>query len=275
MLPDIAPLQLDMAGLLVGKAEQGICRVMCFSPRHDLTVPRMSPQELRAVVNGWVEQYSALGQIPWIRHVQIFENRGEMMGASNPHPHCQIWANESLPNIPTGELASFREYRAEKHSCLLCDYLKLELELNVRVVCQNDAFAVVVPFWAVWPFETLVLSKRHLASIDQLSGAEERDLLGDILRRITVRYDNLFETAFPYSMGFHQKPTDGAAYEEWHLHAHYFPPLLRSATIQKFMVGYELLGSPQRDVTPERAAAHLVEAGETHYLDRAADMGNP
>jgi UDPglucose--hexose-1-phosphate uridylyltransferase len=234
----------------------------------------MSPQELRGVVNGWVGEYSALGQIPWIRHVQIFENRGEMMGASNPHPHCQIWANESLPNIPTRELASFREYRAEKHSCLLCDYLKLELELNERVVCQNDAFAVVVPFWAVWPFESLVLSKRHLASIDQLSGAE-RDLLGDIMCRITIRYDNLFETAFPYSMGFHQKPTDGAAYEEWHLHAHYFPPLLRSATIQKFMVGYELLGSPQRDVTPERAAAHLVEAGETHYLDRAADKGNP
>jgi UDPglucose--hexose-1-phosphate uridylyltransferase len=274
MLPEVAPLQMDTAGLLVGKAEQGICRVMCFSPRHDLTVPRMSPQELREVVNGWVEQYSALGQIPWIRHVQIFENRGEMMGASNPHPHCQIWANGSLPNIPTRELTSFREYRAEKHSCLLCDYLKLELELNDRVVCQNDAFAVVVPFWAVWPFESLVLSKRHLASIDQLSGSE-RDLLGDIMRRITIRYDNLFETAFPYSMGFHQKPTDGAAYEEWHLHAHYFPPLLRSATIQKFMVGYELLGSPQRDVTPERAAVHLVEAGETHYLDRAADTGNP
>jgi UDPglucose--hexose-1-phosphate uridylyltransferase len=200
--------------------------------------------------------------------VEIFENRGQMMGASNPHPHCQIWANATLPNLPTRELASFREYRAEKHSCLLCDYLKLELELNVRVVCQNEAFAVVVPFWAVWPFESLVLSKRHIASIDQLSG-EERDLLGDIMRRITVRYDNLFETAFPYSMGFHQKPTDGGAYDEWHFHAHYFPPLLRSATIQKFMVGYELLGSPQRDVTPESAANRLMEAGETHYLDRA------
>ena len=268
MLPDVAPLQFDTAGLLVGKAEQGICRVMCFSPRHDLTVPRMSLLELRGVVNRWVEQFSALGQIPWVNHVQIFENRGEMMGASNPHPHCQIWANASLPNLPTRELASFREYRAEKYSCLLCDYLKLELQLNVRVVCQNDAFAVVVPFWAVWPFESLVLSKRHLASIDQLSG-EERNLLGDIMRRITVRYDNLFETAFPYSMGFHQKPTDGGTYEEWHLHAHYFPPLLRSATIQKFMVGYELLGTPQRDVTPENAANRLLEAGEIHYLDRS------
>jgi len=268
MLLEVAPLQFDSTGLLVGKSEQGICRVMCFSPRHDLTVPRMSLPELRGVINSWVEQYSALGKIPWIKHVQIFENCGELLGASNPHPHCQIWANASLPNLPTRELASFREYRAEKHSCLLCDYLKLELQLNVRVVCQNDAFAAIVPFWAVWPFESLVLSKRHLASIDQLSG-EERDLLGDIMRRITIRYDNLFETAFPYSMGFHQKPTDGGTYEEWHFHAHYFPPLLRSATIQKFMVGYELLGSPQRDVTPESAANRLVEAGEIHYLDRA------
>ncbi len=270
MLPEVAALQFDPGGLLVGKAEQGICRVMCFSPRHDLTVSRMSVAELRGVVNGWIEQYGALGKIPWINHVQIFENRGEIMGASNPHPHCQIWANASLPNLPTRELASFREYRAENHACLLCDYLKLELQLNVRVVCQNETFAVVVPFWAVWPFESLVLSKRHLASIDQLS-EQERELLGDILRRITIRYDNLFETAFPYSMGFHQKPTDGGAYEEWHLHAHYFPPLLRSATIQKFMVGYELLGSPQRDVTPERAAEQLVKAGEVHHLDGARE----
>ena len=267
MLPDVEPRQFDRDGLLVGKSERGICRVMCFSPRHDLTVPRMNARELRGVVDGWVEQYSALGQIPWIRHVQIFENRGEMMGASNPHPHCQIWADESLPNLPSRELASFESYRAEKRSCLLCDYLQLELQLSERVVCQNEAFAAVVPFWAVWPFESLVLSKRHLASIDQLSG-EERDLLGDILRCTTIRYDNLFETAFPYSMGFHQKPTDGHAYQEWHLHAHYFPPLLRSAAIQKFMVGYELLGSPQRDLSPEAAASRLREVGEIHYLDR-------
>jgi UDPglucose--hexose-1-phosphate uridylyltransferase len=268
MLPDVAAIEFDAGGLLVGMSERGICRVMCFSPRHDLTVPRMSLPELRGVIDAWAEQYGILGKIPWISHVEIFENRGQMMGASNPHPHCQIWANATLPNLPARELASFREYRAEKHSCLLCDYLKLELELKVRLVCQNDAFAVLVPFWAVWPFESLVLSKRHIASMDQLSG-EERDLLGDIMRRITIRYDNLFETAFPYSMGFHQKPTDGSAYEEWHFHAHYFPPLLRTATIQKFMVGYELLGSPQRDVTPESAANRLMEAGEVHYLDRA------
>ena len=268
MLPEVTPIQFDVS-LLRGESEQGICRVMCFSPRHDLTVARMSVSELREVIDGWVEQFTALGKIPWINHVQVFENCGQLLGASNPHPHCQIWANASLPNLPARELASFREHRAEKHSCLLCDYLKLELQLNVRIVCQNDAFAVLVPFWAVWPFESLVLSKRHLASIDQLSG-EERDLLGDILRRITIRYDNLFETAFPYSMGFHQKPTDGGVHDEWHFHAHYYPPLLRSATIQKFMVGYELLSSPQRDITPERAAVQLVEAGETHYLDRAS-----
>jgi UDPglucose--hexose-1-phosphate uridylyltransferase len=268
MRPDCEPQQWEEGGLLVGRTEPGICRVMCFSPRHDLTIPRMSSQQLRAVVDGWVEEYSALGATPWIRYVQIFENHGELTGASNPHPHCQIWANASLPNLPARELQSFRDFRVERQSCLLCDYSQLELQLKQRVVCQNDAFVVVVPYWAVWPFETLVLSKRHIGSIDQLM-EEELDLLGDILRRITVRYDNLFETPFPYSMGFHQKPTDGGAYDEWHFHAHYFPPLLRSATIQKFMVGYELLGSPQRDLTPENASKRLVEAGETHYLERS------
>jgi UDPglucose--hexose-1-phosphate uridylyltransferase len=268
LLPPSEAAPPEAEGLLEAQIEPGICRVMCFSPRHDLAVPRMSPQELRGVIEGWVQQYAELGRIPWIRHVQIFENRGELMGASNLHPHCQIWANATLPNLPTRELESFQNYSEEKHSCLLCDYLKLELQLNVRVVCQNDAFAAVVPFWAVWPFETLVLSKRHLGSMEQLNG-EERDLLGEILRRITVRYDNLFETSFPYSMGFHQKPTGDGTYDEWHVHAHYFPPLLRSATIQKFMIGYELLCSAQRDLTPESAALRLIEAGETHYLDRA------
>ncbi|HEV2419044.1 MAG TPA: galactose-1-phosphate uridylyltransferase, partial [Terriglobia bacterium] len=154
-----------------------------------------------------------------------------------------------------------------KKSCLLCDYLKIEIERSERVVCQNEAFAVVVPFWAVWPFETLLLSKRHLGALDAFTGPE-RGLLGDILKRITTHYDNLFEISFPYSMGFHQNPTDGDSHEEWHFHAHYYPPLLRSAAVQKFMVGYEMLGMPQRDITPESAAQRLIEAGETHYLDR-------
>jgi UDPglucose--hexose-1-phosphate uridylyltransferase len=259
----------DDKGLLVAQTDQGVCRVLCFSPRHDLTIPRMNSQELGGVVDVWAEQYSELAKIPWVRHVQIFENRGELMGASNPHPHCQVWANATVPNLPAREDESLRGYRAEKHSCLLCDYLQLEMLRNERIVCQNDAFAVLVPFWAVWPFETLVLSKRHVASLDQLN-SNERDLLGEILRRITIRYDNLFETAFPYSMGFHQQPTDGQPHEAWHFHAHYFPPLLRSATVRKFMVGYELLASPQRDLTPESAAARLREISDTHYLDRTS-----
>lgn len=274
LLPDGEALQSDSNGLLVAENDRGICRVLCFSPRHDLTIPRMNDRELLGVIDAWADQYASLAQIPWVHHVQIFENRGELMGASNPHPHCQIWANATLPNLLVREDESLRAYRAEKHACLLCDYLKLELQRGERIVCQNDAFVVLVPFWAVWPFETLVLSKRHLGSLDQLH-REERALLGDILRRITIRYDNLFETAFPYSMGFHQRPTDGQPHEAWHLHAHYFPPLLRSATVRKFMVGYELLASPQRDLTPEAAAARLVEVSETHYLDCGENKVQP
>jgi UDPglucose--hexose-1-phosphate uridylyltransferase len=169
-----------------------------------------------------------------------------------------------LPNIPARELNSLEEYRGKTKCCLLCDYVELELKRKERVVCENDAFAVVVPFWAVWPFETLVLSKCHFAAMSDLSDYE-RDMLGDILLRVTSRYDNLFQTAFPYSMGFHQRPTDGNAHPEWHFHAHYFPPLLRSATVQKFMVGYEMLGSPQRDITPEAAARRLAEAGDSRH----------
>jgi len=269
LLSEAESLNYDDQGLLVAQTDRGLCRVLCFSPRHDLTIPRMTPHELRAVVDAWAEQSSELAKIAWVRHVQIFENRGELMGASNPHPHCQIWANGTVPNLPSREAESLLSYRAEKHSCLLCDYLQLELQRGERIVCQNDGFAVLVPFWAVWPFETLVLSKRHVASLDQLK-SNERDLLGDILRCITIRYENLFETAFPYSMGFHQRPTDGEPLEAWHVHAHYFPPLLRSATVRKFMVGYELLASPQRDLTPESAAARLLAVGETHYLDRTS-----
>lgn len=269
LLPDVEALQYEQNGLLVAQTDRGICRVLCFSPRHDLTIPRMNARELRGVIDAWTEEYTLLAQIPWVRHVQIFENRGELMGASNPHPHCQIWANATLPNLPDREGESLRAHHAKRRSCLLCDYLQLELQRNERVVCQNDAFVVMVPFWAVWPFETIVLSKRHVASLDQLNDAE-RDLLGEILRHITIRYDNLFETAFPYSMGLHQRPTDGQPHEAWHLHAHYFPPLLRSATVRKFMVGYELLATPQRDLTPESAATRLREMSENHYLERTA-----
>jgi UDPglucose--hexose-1-phosphate uridylyltransferase len=265
LLPKAPNLECKEEGLLVAESEAGICRVVCFSPRHDLTIPEMSLAEVRQVVDVWSEQFRELAELPWVEHVQIFENRGALMGASNPHPHCQIWANASLPNIPARELTSFVDYSTRKHSCLLCDYLEMELRRDERVVSQNDGFAVVVPYWAVWPFETLLLSKRHMAAMDELT-FEERDLLADILRRITTRYDNLFQASFPYSMGFHQRPTDGKSHPEWHFHGHYYPPLLRSATVQKFMVGYEMLASPQRDITPESAAARLRELSGIHYV---------
>ena len=267
LLPDAPAEAVDESGLIVARTERGVCRVLCFTPRHDLTIPRMQVEEIRRVVEAWTEQYRELGSLPFVRHVQIFENRGALMGASNPHPHCQIWAEAELPNVSARETLSLREYREKHGACLLCRYLELELARGERIVCANDGFVALVPYWAVWPFETMVLSRRHAANLAQLSDAE-KSLLADLLRRLTIRYDNLFESPFPYSMGFHQSPTDGEPHGEWHFHAHYVPPLLRSATVRKFMVGYELLGTPQRDLTPESAAERLRAAGETHYLDR-------
>lgn len=264
--PDTPEGSFEQGNLIVAKSEKGICRVVCFSPDHSLTVARMSRAELRLVVDTWIEQYRDLAAMPFIQSVIIFENRGQMMGASNPHPHCQIWANFSLPNEMTAELASQTEYRAQRNSCLLCDYLRLETQARERIVCENDSFAALVPFWAVWPFETLIVSKAHVASFDDLDDTA-RDGLADILKRITTRYDNLFEVSFPYTMGFHQRPTDGEAHREWHLHAHFYPPLLRSATVKKFMVGYEMLGTPQRDITAESAAERLRSLSEQHYAD--------
>jgi UDPglucose--hexose-1-phosphate uridylyltransferase len=192
--------------------------------------------------------------------------RGETMGASNPHPHCQIWASGSIPTEAAAELREQAAWLTGHGSCLLCDYLALELDSGERLVCENESFAALVPFWAVWPFETMIVSKRHLSAMDEF-GAAERATLADILKRVTTRYDNVFAAPFPYSMGFHQRPTDGAAHPEWHFHGHYYPPLLRSATIRKFMVGFEMLGMPQRDITAESAAARLRAMPEIHYLD--------
>ncbi|MGA2739727.1 MAG: galactose-1-phosphate uridylyltransferase, partial [Bryobacteraceae bacterium] len=237
------------------------------SPRHDLTVARMSVPDLTLVVDVWAAQFAELGSHPQIGHVQIFENRGEMMGSSNPHPHCQIWASRSVPTEAAAERRQQAAWRADRGSCLLCDYLALERAAGERLVCENESFVALAPFWAVWPFETMVVSKRHLSAMDEFDVAERRSLAG-ILKRVTTRYDNLFEAPFPYTMGFHQRPTDGAAHPEWHFHAHYYPPLLRSATIRKFMVGFEMLGMPQRDITAESAAARLRAMPEIHYLDR-------
>jgi UDPglucose--hexose-1-phosphate uridylyltransferase len=250
--PGTPPDRSDRAGLLVAEGEPGICRVACFSPKHNLTIANMDLADLRKVVDMWAAQYEELGALPFINYVQIFENRGPMMGASNPHPHCQIWSSHSIPNEVAKEQHAFD---ARGGACLLCEYEKLERG-GERVVEENDAFLVVVPFWAVWPFETMVIAKRHMASIERLTDAE-RTGLADILKRITGRYDRLFQVSFPYSMGFHQRPTDGSPHDEWHLHAHFLPPLLRSATVRKFLVGYEMLATPQRDITPEAAAERL------------------
>ncbi|TLG77569.1 UDP-glucose--hexose-1-phosphate uridylyltransferase [Methylocystis sp. B8] len=256
-------------GLLIAEGEPGRCRVLCFSPRHDLTLSRMSVREIVPVVEAWRDETMRLGALDMINYVQIFENRGAAMGASNPHPHCQIWATHSMPNEAAKESERQSAYLAQNGSCLLCDYLALEEKLAERIVCRNEHFVALVPFWAIWPFETMVLATRHIGSFTDLTG-EEAMALADILRRLTIRYDNLFETDFPYSMGFHQRPTDGAPHANWHFHAHFYPPLLRSATVRKFMVGFEMLGEPQRDITPETAAAQLREVSETHYLDRSA-----
>lgn len=245
--------------LIVSRAERGICRVVCFSPRHDATVAGLSPSEMRQVVDVWTQQYEELGRIPWITHVEIFENRGASMGASNPHPHCQIWANEQVPDLPRKENAAQAAYAGVHDTCLLCDYLAAERQRGHRIVCANESFTALVPFWAVWPYETLVLANRHVTGLDQLDD-REKTALAAVLQELVQRYDRLFDAECPYSMGFHQRPTDGAPHDAWHLHAHYYPPVLRSAAVHKFMVGYELLATPQRDLTPELAASALREA---------------
>jgi UDPglucose--hexose-1-phosphate uridylyltransferase len=267
---DFAALKLDAPqfssdeggrGLLVAEGESGVCRVICFSPRHDLTLAKMSVEEIRRVVDVWAEQSVELGSRDDIGYVQIFENRGAMMGASNPHPHGQIWASRSVPNEVKAELGGQRAYFEEKNEVLLCAYREMEETLGERVVAENESFVAVVPFWAVWPFEVMVLPRRHVTELQALTDVERTDFAA-ILQRVTATYDRVFDTPFPYSMGLHGAPCDGQEHPEWQFHAHFYPPLLRSATIRKFMVGFELLGGPQRDITPESAAETLRLAGE-------------
>jgi UDPglucose--hexose-1-phosphate uridylyltransferase len=250
--------------LLVAMPESGVCRVICFSPRHDLSLPDLSAAEVRGIVDLWTEEYLRLGARADTGPVQIFENKGQVMGCSNPHPHGQIWAQRSVPREPARESERQLAHYERRGRTLLDDYLRLELERNERIVCANDGFVALVPFWAVWPFETLVVSRRPVPHLGALSDAE-RDQLADIVMRVTTRYDNLFEISFPYSAGIHQAPTDGEPHPEWHLHLHVYPPLLRSATVRKFLVGYEMLGEPQRDLTPEAAAERLRALPERLY----------
>ena len=268
LLPDIPQAQVAHP-LLRQESERGTCRVVCFSPRHDLTLPEMAAEDIRRVVDVWSDQVTTLGQrYPW---VQVFENKGAMMGASNPHPHGQIWAGSALPNEPAKEDERQRRYLEALGQPLLLDYAALEDQSRERLVVENAHWLAVVPFWAVWPFETLLLPRRHVLRLPDLT-FEERDALAVILKRLLIRYDNLFRISFPYSMGWHGAPfnTDSAAH--WQLHAHFYPPLLRSATVRKFLVGYEMLAEAQRDLTAEQAAQRLRNLPEKHYKDRAGSM---
>jgi UDPglucose--hexose-1-phosphate uridylyltransferase len=263
LLPEApsAPAADPIDPLLGAMAEHGRCRVLCFSPRHDLTLGDMDVAAIRGVVDAWVDETRALGQDPRLAWVQVFENKGAMMGCSNPHPHGQIWATAHLPAIPSRKHDAQRRYHERHGRDLLGDYLERELRLGERVVCANAHWVWLVPFWAVWPFETLLVPRRAVTDLPSLA-TEEKDALADILKRLNVRYDHLFDVSFPYSMGWHGRPLDGGAHPGWRLHASWFPPLLRSATVRKFLVGYEMTGEPQRDLTAEAAAARLREMPE-------------
>lgn len=282
----------NQTGLIVAQPESGVCRVVCFSPRHDMSLPELSQTEVEAVIQTWSEQTQLLVNLGFISYVQVFENKGAIMGASNPHPHSQIWATSHIPNEPMKELIAQSRFWQENKACLLCSYLEAEQVRAERIVVSNDHFTALVPFWAIWPYEMLLLPHRHVDNLENLNSREVASL-ADIIRRLTARYDNLFETSFPYSMGFHQIPVKSQQIDEsvalihskslnkqgftqsntpfaemkeaWHLHAHYYPPLLRSATVRKFMVGFEMLASPQRDLTPEYAAEQLRSLGDLHF----------
>jgi len=253
--------------LLVAVPEQGQCFVVCFSPRHDLTLPELDLPAIENVLGTWTQVSADLAKKDFIQYVQVFENKGAMMGCSNPHPHSQLWAQSQPPNEIVKELAAQQAYFNTHNRPLLIDYIHEEQKRQERMLFSNEHFTAVVPFWAVWPFEVLVSAHRPTPSLADLTAAEV-SALAEVFKHVTTKYDNLFEISFPYSMGFHQAPADGGTHPEWVLHAHFYPPLLRSATVKKFMVGYEMLGMPQRDITPEVAAERLRGLSEVHYKQR-------
>lgn len=269
LLPEASHEKMDAPShpLLTATPERGLCRVVCFSPRHDLTLPELDQTAIEDVLATWTGQTVNLGAKDFIHYVQVFENKGALMGCSNPHPHSQVWATAHIPNEPAKELDHQRAYHHEHHRPLLADYLAEEHQRKERVIVANDHFTALVPYWAIWPFETIVIPHRSVARLSDLTSAEVSGL-AQVFKQLTTRYDNLFEISFPYSMGFHQAPFDGQPHPEWTLHAHFYPPLLRSATVRKFMVGYEMLGMPQRDITPESAAERLRALSDVHYKQR-------
>jgi len=271
LLKDTPDGDYNIDDLLVAKSQSGICKVICFSPRHDLTLPELALEDIEKVVTLWQQEYAELAANTSIKYIQIFENKGEIMGCSNPHPHGQIWSLSDVPVEPAKEIIRQEEYFNAKGKSLLGDYLQVELKKEERIVCSNDHFVALVPFWAVWPFETMIISRRQVQSILEFT-KEENLALADILKRLTTRYDNLFQTSFPYSAGMHQAPVNSGEFKGWHWHMHFYPPLLRSATVKKFMVGYEMLANAQRDVTPEWAAERLRALPEIHFKTATTEV---
>ncbi|MCU7550186.1 UDP-glucose--hexose-1-phosphate uridylyltransferase [Chitinophagaceae bacterium LB-8] len=269
LLYDTPHGEINIDDLLKAQSEKGICRVISFSPDHSLTLPLLSVEGIEKVIELWQKEFKDLSSDPSIRYIQIFENKGEIMGCSNPHPHGQIWASSSLPLELVKETREQKKYWEEKGRSLLSDYIQLELKQKERLVLENEHFVALVPFWAVWPYETMIVSKRHLQNILQFTD-EEKTAFADILKKLTAKYDNLFEISFPYSAGMHQAPVNDEEHPEWHWHMHFYPPLLRSATVKKFMVGYEMLANPQRDVTAEWAAERLRSLSEVHYKEKVS-----
>jgi UDPglucose--hexose-1-phosphate uridylyltransferase len=268
LLPEASTFRGEDSELFRSEAEPGRCEVVCFSPRHDLSMPELDVREIANVIQTWASRTEALQALPEIGYVQVFENKGELMGCSNLHPHSQIWALQHVPNEVQKELVHQCAYEGKRGSRLLLDYLAQEQRREERIVCANEHFTALVPFWAIWPFETMILPHRAMGRLTDLK-AMEVEALAALMKRLTSRYDNLFRCSFPYSMGFHQAPKNEDAFQ---MHIHFLPPLLRSATVRKFMVGFELLALPQRDLTPERAAERLRDQSDVHYRG-ARDRG--
>jgi len=264
LLSDTELTKVDDDNLLIAATEKGICKVISFTPRHDLTLPEMSTEAIKAVVDLWQNEFMELAEKEWIRYIQIFENKGSIMGCSNPHPHGQIWAQSSIPVEIAKETLQQEKYYQNTGETLLSAYARKEITREERVVIENDHFLVVVPFWASWPYEMLVISKRPVQHITQFT-EDEKTALAITLKELTIRYDNIFKTSFPYSAGMHQAPVNTTPSPAWHWHMHFYPPLLRSASVKKFMVGYEMLANPQRDITPEYAAEVLRSQSTIHY----------
>lgn len=260
---DVEEVELS-EGLLQAKTERGICKVICFSPRHDLTLAEMTTDQISKVIQQWMDEYKEIGSIDFVNHIQIFENKGSVMGCSNPHPHGQIWAQESIPVEVSKKSKKQLQYFNNHNTTLLSDYVHQELAAGARILFENEHIVVLVPFWAVWPFEAMILPKKSAANISSLS-VEEIASFSEAIQWLTIRYDNLFETSFPYSSGIHQSPCDNMEHPEWHWHMSFYPPLLRSATVKKFMVGYEMFANPQRDITPEQAVQRMKSLSGEHY----------